>query len=96
MKLLEEWGIDCGGQVLDPTLLLDSSQWSEYIEEDVKKEYVLIYEIHNNPRLDDYAKRFAVHVGLPLVRVSPTLHQLARGGRFEQCAASTGLPALSK
>lgn len=37
MKLLEEWGIDCGGQVLDPTLLLDSSQWSGYIEEDVKK-----------------------------------------------------------
>lgn len=37
VKLLEEWGIDCGGQVLDPTLLLDSGQWSEYIEEDVKK-----------------------------------------------------------
>ena len=85
VKLLEEWGIDCGGQVLDPTLLLDSSQWSEYIEEDVKKEYVLIYEIHNNPRLDDYAKRFAAHVGLPLVRVSPTFHQLARGGRFVFC-----------
>ena len=51
----------------------------KYIEEDVKKEYVLIYEIHNNPRLDDYAKRFAAHVGLPLVRVSPTFHQLARG-----------------
>ena len=85
VKLLEEWGIDCGGQVLDPTLLLDSSQWSGYIEEDVKKEYVLIYEIHNNPRLDDYAKRFAAHVGLPLVRVSPTFHQLARGGRFVFC-----------
>lgn len=85
VKLLEEWGIDCGGQVLDPTLLLDSSQWSEYIEEDVKKEYVLIYELHNNPRLDDYAKRFAAHVGLPLVRVSPTFHQLARGGRFVFC-----------
>jgi len=55
------------------------------IEEDVKKEYVLIYEIHNNPRLDDYAKRFAAHVGLPLVRVSPTFHQLARGGRFVFC-----------
>ena len=51
----------------------------------MKKEYVLIYEIHNNPRLDDYAKRFAAHVGLPLVRVSPTFHQLARGGRFVVC-----------
>ena len=35
--------------------------------------------------MDDYAKRFAAHVGLPLVRVSPTLHQLARGGRFVFC-----------
>ena len=66
-------------------LLYCLSQWSGYIEEDVKKEYVLIYEIHNNPRLDDYAKRFAAHVGLPLVRVSPTFHQLARGGRFVFC-----------
>ena len=45
----------------------------------------MIYEIHNNPRLDDYAKRFAAHAGLPLVRVSPTLHQLARGGRLVFC-----------
>ena len=41
-----------------------------------------IYEIHNNPRLDTYAKYFAAYVGLPLVRITPTLHQAVRGGKM--------------
>lgn len=85
VRLLEDWKIGCVGQVLDPTLLLDSAQWEEYIEKEVSGDYVLIYEIHNNPMLDDYARRFAVCVGLPLVRVTPTLHQFARGGRMAFC-----------
>lgn len=85
MQLLNDWGISCAGQVLDPTLLLNAQQWEEYIAAPIKGDYVLIYEIHNNPRLDDYAKRFAAHVGLPLVRVSPTLHQATRGGKFIFC-----------
>lgn len=43
---------------------------------------MLIYEIHNNPRLDTYAKYFAAYVGLPLVRITPTLHQAVRGGKM--------------
>lgn len=85
VQLLKDWGIMCEGQVLDPTLLLNSKQWNEYIGEEVKGDYILIYEIHNNPRLDDYAKRFATHIGLPLVRVSPTLHQAIRGGKMVFC-----------
>lgn len=85
VQLLKDWGIPCVGQVLDPTLLLNAQQWNEYIDSPIKGNYVLIYEIHNNPRLDDYAKRFAAHVGLPLVRVSPSLHQATRGGKFVYC-----------
>lgn len=85
VQLLEDWGIRCVGQVLDPTLLLDASQWNEYIDKEVSGKYVLVYEIHNNPQLDDYAKRFAAHVGLPLIRVSPTLHQFTRGGKMVFC-----------
>lgn len=83
--LLNDWEVPCVGQVLDPTLLLNAKQWGEYMGSPIKGDYVLIYEIHNNPRLDDYAKRFAKYVGLPLVRVSPTLHQVGRGGRFVFC-----------
>lgn len=82
VKLLDEWGIKCFGQVLDPTLLLNSLQWSEFIDREIEGKYVLVYEIHNNPKLDDYAKRFAKHVNLPLVRISPVLHQFTRGGKM--------------
>ena len=44
--------------------------------------YVLVYQLHNNPVLSDYALRFARHTGLPLYRISPTFHQIRRGGKY--------------
>ena len=82
VELLKDLGLHCDGQVLDPTLLIDKSQWCQYIKKEIKGKYVLIYEIHNNPRLDTYAKYFAAYVGLPLVRITPTLHQAVRGGKM--------------
>lgn len=80
--LLEQMGVKCVGQVLDPTLLLTGKEWCGYIKKDVKKNYVLVYQIHNDPTLSDYAVRFAKHVGLPLYRISPSCHQFLRGGKF--------------
>lgn len=84
VDLLVKMHVACEGQVLDPTLLLDASDWSQYIIKGGGKAagYVLVYQIHNNPVLSDYAKRFAKAVGLPLVRVSPELYHVMRGGRF--------------
>ena len=82
VELLSQLGISCAGQVLDPTLLLTGEEWDKWIEKDVQGKYVLVYQLHNNPALSDYAIRFARHVGLPLYRVSPTFHQFRRGGRF--------------
>lgn len=80
--LLKQMGVECSGQVLDPTLLLMGDEWAKYIKRDLKGKYVLVYQLHNNPALSDYAVRFAHHVGLPLYRVSPTFHQFRRGGKF--------------
>lgn len=82
VDLLEQMQVPCTGQVLDPTLLLTGKEWSEYIKKDIQKKYVLVYQLHNNPIFSDYANRFALHVGLPLLRISPTLHQCKRGGKF--------------
>ena len=82
VDLLVQMNIPCAGQVLDPTLLLTGEEWGKWIEKDVQGKYVLVYQLHNNPALSDYAIRFARHVGLPLYRVSPTFHQFRRGGRF--------------
>lgn len=80
--LLRQMDIECAGQVLDPTLLLTGDEWSRMIKKDMGGKYVLVYQLHNNPALSKYAVRFAEHVGLPLYRVSPTFHQIRRGGKF--------------
>lgn len=84
VQLLNEININCIGQVLDPTLLLTGKEWDTYTSEknNIKGKYVLVYQLHNNPVLSDYAIKFANHVGLPLYRVSPTFHQFKRGGKF--------------
>ena len=85
VDILNQLNVDCDGQVLDPTLLIDHKEWSEFIEKDIEGKYVLVYQIHNNPKLDSYAKSFAGNIGLPLIRVSPLLHQIRRGGKFVYC-----------
>lgn len=89
VPLLEEWGLNnCLGQVLDPTLLLDMSQWTNLLikKNDFDKykdlKYILVYQIHNDPKLSGYAKRLAKHTGMELLRVNPMLHQALRGGKF--------------
>lgn len=82
VDLLKLLGITCMGQVLDPTLLLTGEEWSKRIKRNMEGKYVLVYQLHNNPVLTDYALRFARHTGLPLYRISPTFHQVRRGGKF--------------
>lgn len=82
VDLLKLLGITCMGQVLDPTLLLTGEEWSKRIKRNMEGKYVLVYQLHNNPVLTDYALRFARHTGLPLYRISPTFHQIRRGGKF--------------
>ena len=57
-------------QVLDPTLLLDKSYWEKLSKPIKKQKYVLVYQLHNNKELDDYAKRVAEMKGLPLILLS--------------------------
>ena len=81
VQQLARWGI-ASEQVLDPTLLLDASEWRAFSSPHKDGKYVLVYEIHNNPVLDRYAKRVACNMGLPLIRISSSLHQAVRSGHF--------------
>lgn len=83
VKQLREWGLN-SKQVLDPTFLLTSAQWRKIAQPiDLPKQYVLIYQIHNDKTLGRYAKKVAKHLGLPLFRVSAYLHQIGRGGKLK-------------
>ncbi len=83
IEMLEGMNVSCLGHVLDPTLLLSGEDWDKYIDKEIDGKYVLVYQIHNDINLNEYAKKFAEKVNLPLLRVSPSLHQFSRGGDFK-------------
>ena len=81
VEMLQGWEIPAQ-QVLDPTLLLDQTYWSGYAKPIRHKKYVLVYQLHNDPLLGQYAEKVAKAMGLPLIRLSATFHQISRPGKF--------------
>ena len=70
-------------QVLDPTLLLDTTYWDSLAARKPREEnYILIYQLHNNPELNEYAKAVAKKTGKKLIRISASLHQITRAGKM--------------
>ena len=65
--------------------MLDGNTWRRFYKKDKqisKGKYILVYQIHSNKELNVYSKEMSKRLGLPLVRVSPSFHQIARGGKF--------------
>lgn len=84
VELLDNEGIE-STQVIDPTLLLKANEWEELLEAPKRKiqgKYAVVYQIHNNKELEKYAQKFAKKAGIKLIRISPSLHQIFRGGKF--------------
>lgn len=80
-EILKKMGIEAL-QVIDPTLLFASSYWDTYIKPIKQKNYVLVYQIHNDRRVGEYASKVAKAKGLKLIRISASLHQMIREGSF--------------
>lgn len=69
-------------QVLDPTLLLNAEYWQKYTRPIKDKKYILIYQLHNDKKLGEYAQKVAKAKKLPLIRVSASFHQISREGKL--------------
>ncbi len=82
VELLNSWDIQNVEQVLDPVFLMSKDEWSEYIYHSQERQYVLVYQIHNDSKLNEYAKNLAAEKCLPLKRVSAFLRQSFRGGHL--------------
>jgi len=80
-SILIDMGIKNAKQVIDPTLLITAQEWEKMITKKISGKYVLIYQLHSNPEMDAYAKKFSEKAGLPLIRITPTFHQIIRGGK---------------
>ena len=58
-------------QVLDPTLLLNKEEWNEVTSNKLNKNgYVLIYQLHEDKKLEKFAEEFAQKTNRQLVRIS--------------------------
>ena len=84
VRIIEEMGLKAS-QVIDPTLLLDASFWAGIASPIKKQDYVLVYQLHNDKRVGEYAKKVAETMGLPLIRISTSFHQITREGKFIWC-----------
>lgn len=84
VKLLKKSGVE-SVQVLDPTLLLDSTFWMGIAKPIKEKKFILVYQLHNDKHVGEYAKKVAETMGLPLIRVSTSFHQISREGKFVWC-----------
>ena len=84
VQLLNAWGMQAN-QIIDPTLMLDGDFWSAFTLPTKEKDYILVYQIGHNKKMDAYAKAVAKKAGLPLIRISASFHQILRGGNFKFC-----------
>ncbi len=59
--------------VLDPTFLLEKSEWMRFIERDGKdrQKYILVYALEKNKRLNQYAKWLAKQSASKVMDISP-------------------------
>lgn len=89
-KILEDKKI-FSEQVLDPTLLLSKDEWKEIINDEVKeKDYVLIYQLHRDKKLEKYAEEFARRTNKKLIRISISWLYVFKSGKLSY------MPSINK
>ncbi len=69
-------------QVIDPTLLFDKKYWKKFMSPIPQKKYILVYQLHKNKDMGEYAKKVSDRMNLPLIRISPYFHQFTQPGRL--------------
>lgn len=74
-----------GDVVLDPTLLLNHADWDDVIGNAISsnEKYVLLYQIHKNEKLVEYAKNYAKKVGCKVINISVSYTQRKEGIVFK-------------
>lgn len=95
LKILEDLQLH-GTQVLDPTFLLSSTEWRKLIRsKDVLTcKYILVYQIHRNDALIQYARDYGKFMGYKVINISVSYTQKKRGMTFAYLPSISRLLAL--
>ena len=85
VNILKDIGID-SKQVLDPTLLLNAKDWLEMAsQKKCKRKFILIYQIHKNSAMIDYAKKYAKKHGYDIYNISVSFIDKKKGIKLKWC-----------
>ena len=68
---------------LDPTLLIDKSIWYNMANNSIKyKDYILIYQLHENILLEKYATDLSKITGKKIIRISLSRYYSSKNGKL--------------
>ena len=83
VSIVKELGFDNCVNVLDPTLLLDGSEWRKVSSNKYKKDkYILVYNLNRNHKIDRYAGNLSQKTGLQIRYLSYQLHEFYKKGKM--------------
>ena len=83
VEIVESLGIKNSVHVVDPTLLLDGDAWRKLSSNRFKDEnYILVYNLNRNKKIDNYAKSLANKTGLKIIYLSYQLHEFYKKGKM--------------
>lgn len=90
ISLREQSGVDIltslglkGTNVVDPTLLLNGEEWRKISSNKFKKDdYILVYNLNRNKRIDKYAENLSRKTGLKVRFLSYQFHEFYKKGKI--------------
>lgn len=80
LDLLDNVPVAIKEQTLDPTLLLNKDAWSEFITEVPYEKYILVYQLHGESPVEEYANILSQRMGLKVVKIVTMLHKRSKEG----------------
>lgn len=84
VDIIRKLGIDNVTNVVDPTLLLSGDEWRKISSQKYKgKNYILVYNLNRNKKIDNYAKELSKKTGLKIIYLSYQFHEFYKKGKMK-------------
>lgn len=86
VNIMHKLGREDAIQTLDPTMLLTTEEWNKFTDDYSEKEnYILTYNLHHDPMIDDYAQQLKAKYGYKVYNISYNWHDVVRKGTLKWC-----------
>ncbi len=85
-KILEQMGCRNVEHILDPTLVLNEKDWSDFVAPRmIKEKYILVYKLHYDQMIDIYAEKLSEKTGYRVVKMTYFFSHMKGNGKTIFC-----------